>query len=96
MFNHLHTAIRNKSNLNIFTGTHRNPGFRGYHLPNLEGNTFFLRLLVLVVTQPKSTKRLLSTNLSPLIRTTTQEEAVYLVFDILLSLGGIFTDIIST
>ena len=95
MFNHPHSAILNKSNINLFARTHRNPGFRGHNLPNLEGNTF-LRILVLVLTQPKKTQCLLFTNSSPILRTTTQEEAVYLIFDRLLSLGGHFTHLMST
>ena len=48
-----------------------------------------------MVTQPKTTQRLMLTNRSLLIRTT-QEEAVYLFFDRLFSLGGHFTDLMST
>ena len=48
-----------------------------------------------MVTQPKITERLLFTNIFTLIKTTTQEEVVYLVFGRLLSLGGNFTDLMS-
>ena len=48
-----------------------------------------------MVTQPKSTQRILFTNQYPHI-ITTQEEAVYLIFDRLFSLGSHFTDLTIT
>ena len=95
MFSLLCTAIFNKPNLDLFTRLHCNSGFGGQYLANLEGDTFFGILLVLMTTQPKYMHRLLFTSRSPLIRTITQEDTFYLHFDRLLSLAGIIADLVS-
>ena len=95
-FHHICSAILNKSNINLLTGTHSDTGFGGHHLPKIQWNKLFLRRLVLVVTQPKSMQRLLFKIRSNLIITTTQEEAVYLILDRLLSMSVHFTDLMST
>ena len=90
----LNPTFRNKPNLSLSARRNELLCIRGKHLPELPRDPLF-RAFNLLSYRLKPPNSIGSTSCPPLDRTITNEEAVYLIFNILLGLSNILADFMS-
>ena len=88
------STFLNNPDLSLSTVLYQGLRFRGKHPPKLQGNAL-LRTIRLLATQLKSSYSLGLASCPPLDRTITHEENVYFMFDSLLGLTSILTDLMT-